>query len=95
MSKLHCNNYTNSSVNVAGMTPFKSLLIMQDVDAHVIGVLEGVLDDWQFSKLLNNACIQSCTILTHLTLVPHITSVNQVSIGSGNGLAPVWRQAIT
>ena len=33
--------------------------------------------------------------LTHLPLVPYIyASVNQVSIGSDNGLSPIWRQAI-
>ena len=33
--------------------------------------------------------------LTHHTLVPHIyVSVNHVSIGSDNGLAPIRRQAI-
>ena len=33
--------------------------------------------------------------LTHLPLVPHIdSSVNRVSIGSGNGLSPVRGQAI-
>ena len=35
--------------------------------------------------------------LTHLPVVHHIMRrwTTQVSIGSGNGLSPVWRQAIT
>ena len=34
--------------------------------------------------------------LSHLPLVPHIcASVNYVSTGSGNGLSPIWHQAIT
>ena len=33
-------------------------------------------------------------VLTHLPLVPHDASVNQVSIGSDNGLSPIQRQAI-
>ena len=33
--------------------------------------------------------------LTHLPLVPHIHAlINWVSIGSNNGLSPIWRQAI-
>ena len=34
-------------------------------------------------------------VLTHLPLLPHIESVNWVSIRSGNDLPPVRRQAIT
>ena len=37
-----------------------------------------------------------CWDLTHLPLVLHIyASVNWVSVGSGNGLSPIRRQAIT
>ena len=36
------------------------------------------------------------TSLTHLSRVPHAyASVNWLSLGSGNGLSPVRRQAIT
>ena len=39
--------------------------------------------------------IHNSITLTHLPLVPHICeSVNQVSIGTDNGLSPIWRQAI-
>ena len=34
------------------------------------------------------------TNLTHLPLVPHICVSESVSIGSDNGLSPIWRQAI-
>ena len=34
------------------------------------------------------------SLLTHLPLVPHISSMNQVTIGSDNGLLPIRHQAI-
>ena len=49
-------------------------------------------------KMSSEKCRPFCldlNVLTHLPLVQHIyASVNQVSIGSDNGLRPIWRQAI-
>ena len=40
--------------------------------------------------------LQTDYYLTHVPLVSHIyASVNWVSIGTGKGLLPVWRQHIT
>ena len=47
--------------------------------------------------IISNSPIEWVTdsTLIHLSLVPHIyASVNQVSIGSDDGLSPIWRQAI-
>ena len=38
--------------------------------------------------------IQYEMLLTHLPLVSYICAMNRFSIGSDNGLLPVWRQAI-
>ena len=50
------------------------------------------------SKATPTTCtVMDCMmhLLTHLPLAPHLSSVNWVSIGSVNGLSPVWCQAIT
>ena len=74
---------------------------MQSCGIHIRAISQEILKisildmSLKIDDLKSHLHLEAANKLTHLPLVRTYTSVNWVIIGSGNGLSPVWRQAIT